>query len=82
MKHNPPSRWGLLWRSHSKLEGTTEFLIYQDLMPALFLTRKEAREFADEHYGYIRTRADLRAEPHGWKMPIPVRVCLSIERAP
>lgn len=40
----------------------------------LFASREAARSFAVTHYGYIRTRRDLRAEPHGWRKPAPVRV--------
>ena len=40
----------------------------------LFNTRKEARKFIKENYSFIRTRKDLRKEPHGWRMPKPVKV--------
>ncbi len=47
----------------------------------LFRTRAECRAWIDEHYGYIRTRADLRAEPHGWRMPRAVKVRVVLEAA-
>ena len=66
--------WGLLWRSENRLDGYSEHLINKDCLPALFLTRAAARTYAREHFSYIIKHKDLRAEPHGWKYPIPVRV--------
>jgi hypothetical protein len=40
----------------------------------LFRTRHDCRAFIEERYGYIRTRSDLRREPHGWMVPRAVRV--------
>lgn len=68
--------WGAMWRSDSKLSGKRRHLIYNHGFPALFHTRSAARKFINEQYGYIRTRADLRAEPHGWRLPLPVKVTL------
>lgn len=73
-------RWGLLWRSHNRLNGRTEHLIFQHGLPLLFLTRRQARQHAVEFYSYVK-RPDLRAEPHGWRMPVPVRVKISVVRA-
>lgn len=70
-------RWGLLWRSRNRLDGLSEHLIFKDCLPVLFVTRREAREYADTQYGYIRLRDDLRNEPHGWMMPSVVRVWFS-----
>ncbi len=67
-------RWGLEWFSKNERDGITRHLIFHNLLPALFFTRKEARAFAEREYGYIRTRKDLRIEPHGWRLPRPVRV--------
>lgn len=69
-------RWGILWRSKNKLDGRTEHLVCFNCLPALYRTRREARKQIDATFGYIRERADLRAEPHGWKIPIPVRVSI------
>ena len=69
--------WGLLWRSKNKLNGITEHLIYRNCVPLIFRTRKQAREWADTHYGYIRNRPDLRREPHGWRLPKPVKIEIS-----
>lgn len=70
--------WGALWRQRNLLDGKWTHLINRgDTLPALFTTRREARAFIEQEYGYIRKRPDLRGEPHGWKMPIPVRVQVS-----
>jgi hypothetical protein len=66
--------WGAMWRSENKLDGKNRHLISRDLLPVLFLTRKEARKFIKSEYGYIKTRKDLRVEPHGWRLPVPIRV--------
>ncbi|MEO5368300.1 MAG: hypothetical protein H7831_18475 [Magnetococcus sp. WYHC-3] len=70
--------WGILWRSKNKLFGKAEHLIWKFGKPILYPSRKEAREYIELEYGYIRTRPDLRAEPHGWKMPIPVKVKIEV----
>jgi hypothetical protein len=68
-------RWGAEWRQRNRLDGETRYLICRtDLMPALFRTRREARALIEREYGFIRHRPDLRAEPHGWRMPVAVRV--------
>jgi hypothetical protein len=48
--------------------------MFENLMPVLFMTRSEARQWIDQKYGYIRSRKDLRTAPHWWRMPIPVKV--------
>ena len=68
------SKWGLEWFSKNRLDGPTRHLIFKNYMPKIFQTRKEAREFATQEYGYIKTRKDLRSEPHGWRLPKPVRI--------
>lgn len=71
--------WGALWRSENLLDGARSHIINRrDCLPALFCTRLAARMFIIQEYGYIRERPDLRAEPHGWKLPIPVRVKISL----
>jgi len=72
--------WAALLRSESRLDGKRQYIIYEDLRPALFRTRRECREFIKLKYGYIAERPDLQEEPHGWMMPIPVKV--KIELAP
>ena len=66
--------WGALWRSDNKLDGKRQHLINDLCLPVLFRTRREAREWIETRYGYIRKRDDLRMEPHGWQMPIAIRV--------
>jgi len=72
-------RWGILWRSENRLDGKREFVTWHECKPLLFRTRKEAREWIEQRYGYIRRSPDLQAEPHGWKMPKAVRVTVRIE---
>jgi hypothetical protein len=80
MKAYRRNYWGILWRSDNMLDGKRQHLVFGSFYepkgpgPTLFLTRAEAREFRDKHYGYIRTREDLKREPHGWKLPRVVRV--------
>lgn len=68
------TRWAALWRSKNQLDGLNEHLLFEDCLPKLFRTRLESRQWIEEKYGYIRNRADLMAAPHGWKMPIAIRV--------
>lgn len=44
----------------------------------LFHTRRECRAWITEEFGYIRRRPDLQAEPHGWRVPKPVRVTVTV----
>ena len=71
--------WGLVWRSDNRLNGRTRYLIWDCGRPLLFNTRWEARHYRDEVYGYIRSRPDLQAEPHGWKIPAVVRATVTFE---
>lgn len=66
--------WGLLWHGENKRDGVTEHFIRHDCLPVLFKTKRQAREYALKCYGYIKTRKDLRVEPHGWRLPRPIRV--------
>ncbi len=66
--------WGVLWRSKNKMDGVREHLVYNDCVPVIFTRKRQAVAYIREHFSYIATRRDLRAEPHGWRMPIPVRV--------
>jgi hypothetical protein len=74
-----PYRWAIQWRSENKLDGYTEHFKWNwrdpdRVTPALFRTRQEARNYINKYYSYIRTRTDLKAEPHGWKCPRPIKV--------
>jgi hypothetical protein len=75
--------WAVLWRSENALDGKREFLIGEFRSPIrkmLFNTRAEAREHIRDQYGYISKRPDLQAEPHGWRMPIAVKVEVEVRR--
>jgi hypothetical protein len=67
-------KWGAIWYSKNKLDGVTEHIIFENGLPVLFTTKREIREFIKQKYGYIAKRKDLRAEPHGWRMPKLVKV--------
>lgn len=77
--------WGILERSENRLDGKREWLSTNDwcsdavVRTRLFATRQEARKVCDKEFGYIKERADLRAEPHGWKTPKIVKVKVTIE---
>ncbi len=69
--------WGLEWRSNNKLDAYYNHLIYEDCLPVIFKTRRQAREYRNKQYGYIRHRKDLRQEPHGWRLPVPIKVLVT-----
>lgn len=66
--------WAAQWHSQNQLDGERKHLLYEDCLPKLFTTRRETREYIKAKFGYIADRPDLRAEPHGWRMPQPVKV--------
>ncbi len=68
--------WAAEWCSKNLLDGEERHLINRDSVPVLFRTRKRTREWIEAEYGYIRTRADLRKEPHGWSIPKAVKVII------
>ncbi len=68
--------WAAQWHTRNKLDGDTKHFLYENLLPALFRTRRECREFINLKYGYIRDRPDLQQEPHGWRVPKAVKVKL------
>lgn len=75
-------RWAILFRSDNHLMGKREHLVCEpDRVErvVMFETRREARKYIDAKYAYLRTRPDLRAEPHGWKLPRIVRVKVRVE---
>lgn len=72
------NKWGILERSRNKLDGYREHLMHEDGgKVALFQTRKQAQDYAERHLGYLRNRPDLRAEPHGWMLPKPIRLTVT-----
>lgn len=68
------TRWAVKWRSTHE-----SCLMWRQCLPLLFRTRKEARAWIEANYGYIRTRPDLRAAPHGWRMPQAVLVTVTLK---
>lgn len=68
------TRWGILWRSDNALDGKRHHLMWNGVQPFLYRTKREAAAAIRERFGYIADRPDLCREPHGWRMPIPVRV--------
>lgn len=72
-------RWALKWHSKNKADGINEHIIFDNCLPKFFLRRKVARMYANEKYGYIKTRKDLREEPHGWRFPRTIKVRITLE---
>lgn len=70
----PVVRWAVEWHSKNRLDGETRYFMWAGETPLLFRTRARARAHIVEEFGYIKTRLDLQAEPHGWKMPRAVKV--------
>ena len=70
--------WAAEWYSNSKKEGEKRHLIYYDGIVLLFKSKKKCQDYIKERWGYIATRKDLRSEPHGWRMPQPVRVTVQV----
>jgi hypothetical protein len=74
--------WAVECHSVNRVDGDRRFLVW-DHEPGemfcyrLFRTRFECRAWIDAHYGYLRERPDLRAEPFGWRMPRAVRVTVA-----
>lgn len=66
--------WAAEWCSKDKIDGERKHIINENCLPKLFKTRREARLFIKEKYGFIATRPDLRSEPHGWRMPRVIKV--------
>lgn len=67
--------WAVKWRSKNRLDGESSYLIRDPIgIVKLFVTRREARAYAELKFGYIKLRPDLRAEPHGWRFPTTVIV--------
>lgn len=66
--------WAAQWHSRNKIDGDRKHICYENGLPALFRTRREAREYINRKYGYIRTRPDLKEEPHGWRLPSAIKV--------
>lgn len=76
-------RWGVLWREGKEsLDGAHERIMGDYPRPChCFTSRAQARAYIKERYGYIAARPDLRKAPYGWRMPIPVRVLITVRVA-
>lgn len=73
--------WAAQWRSRSNLSGAREYLLNENCLPVMFLSRDAARAWIKDKFGYIAMHPDLRVEPHGWKMPRAVRVRVIVSEA-
>jgi hypothetical protein len=73
--------WAAEWHQVNKLDGLTNYLMAGlTTRLTLFATKKACQEWIRDNYGYIRTRKDLRVEPHCWRVPKAVRVTVTIEK--
>ena len=68
--------WSPKWRSANALDGEREYLISCAGLPLLFKSKAATQAYIKQKYGYIARRRDLKKEPHGWKMPVAVRVAI------
>jgi len=73
-----PTRWAIKVM-FGKKSVYDSYIMWENLMPLLFLTRQEARDSIEGRFGYMRGRLDLKREPHHWRMPIAVKVRVSLE---
>jgi hypothetical protein len=82
--------WAILWRNKAQADKIPVF-VGRHFFGALecpeylagyaqlaFGTRAQARAFIAEKFSYIRSRPDLQRLPHGWKMPVAVKVNVSL----
>ena len=67
-------RWAVKWSSKNKLYGYQEHFMYDRCCPLLFTSRAAAKTYVNDVWGYLRNRPELRKEPHGWRMPKPIKV--------
>ncbi len=75
-------RWAILFSADGKLDGYRQHFVYENGVIVTFLSRQKAREYIASRYGYIKGRADLKAEPHCWNYPKVVRVKITYEEHP
>lgn len=54
-------------------------IMWKNCYPLLFVTKKQAKEYADKEWGYLRKREDIRRAPHFWRMPKIIRITLSMK---
>lgn len=76
--------WAVKWRSGP---NNIDQRVWEHFCPrtagelgsCVFKSRKAAKAWAKEQFGYITARRDLRRYPHDWRLPIVVRVSLTIQ---
>ena len=83
--------WAILWRNHAQTDGSPVFMgrhfsgaskcpdYLSGYAKLAFGTRAQARAFIAEKFSYIRSRPDIQRPPHGWKMPVAVKVNVSFQ---
>lgn len=71
-------RWAILINDGRGANAHKHFS-FHNCQPEMFSTRAQARARIEERYGYIRSREDLRAAPHWWRVPRAVRVRVRLE---
>jgi hypothetical protein len=70
--------WAALWWQRGGLSGDSEHLLNEGCLPKLFRTRRECRSWINRRYGYIKNSQHLRKYPHGWRLPKPVKVSITV----
>jgi len=78
----PWTAWGVRWESKNAIDGVQRYLIGScgvPPIPLMFETKRECLEYIKANYGYIRTRKDLRDEPHGWRVPKAIRIEVTVK---
>lgn len=83
--------WGVLWRTSGlSIDGEGQrfmgsilevSLASKGFPMLLFASRNAASAYIKERWGYIARRPDLHRAPHGWRMPIPAKVEVSMRLA-
>lgn len=75
----PVRAWAVQWRQRDACGRLIAHLVWPELayLP-LFRTRRECLAYIRQRYAFVRDRADLRAPPHRWLTPRPVRVTVAI----
>ena len=77
------TRWAAQWRQRSEhTHLQTHLMRGENMEVALFRTRAACRGWIKSTHGYLKYRPDLRARPHWWLMPRPVRVRVTYEIVP
>ena len=69
-------RWAVAWSRGVPVERV---IVWSELRPLVFLTRREAKEWIESNYGYMRVRKDLYMAPHYWRMPSPVKIRIRMD---